>query len=74
LDSFNGRVTGAWSGRGEGRKIKHALLAREGVEQADDFAGRGDGEASGSFSMTWRAIRGATALGTPPTSAPAGRC
>jgi hypothetical protein len=35
-DSLNCAV----SGRGEGRKIKDALLARETVEQVDDFAGR----------------------------------
>jgi hypothetical protein len=29
LDSFNATATGASSGRGEGWKIKHALLARE---------------------------------------------
>ena len=40
MDSFNGTVTGASSGRGEGRKIKDALLARETVEQVDDFAGQ----------------------------------
>jgi hypothetical protein len=33
-------VSGALSGRGKGRKIKEALLARETVEQVDDFAGR----------------------------------
>jgi len=33
-------VSGASSGRGEGRRIKDALLARETVEQVDDFAGR----------------------------------
>ena len=48
LDSFNGTVTGASSGRGEGRKIKHTLLARERVEQADDFGGRVKAE-SGSY-------------------------
>ena len=40
LDSLNCAVSGASSGRGEGRKIKDALLARETVEQVDDFAGR----------------------------------
>ena len=39
-DSLNCAVSGASSGRGEGRKIKDALLARETVEQLDDFAGR----------------------------------
>ena len=39
-DSLNCAVSGASSGRGEGRKIKDALLARETVEQVDDFAGR----------------------------------
>ena len=38
-DSLNCAVSGA-SSRGEGRKIKDALLARETVEQVDDFAGR----------------------------------
>jgi hypothetical protein len=33
-------MSGASSGRGEGWKIKDALLARETVEQVDDFAGR----------------------------------
>jgi hypothetical protein len=40
LDSLNCAVSGASSGRGEGQKIKDALLARETVEQVDDFAGR----------------------------------
>lgn len=35
-----GLCVGASSGRGEGRKIKDALRARETVEQVDDFAGR----------------------------------
>ena len=39
-DSLNCAVSGASSGRGEGRKIKDALFARETVEQVDDFAGR----------------------------------
>ena len=39
-DSLNCAGSGASSGRGEGRKIKDALLARETVEQVDDFAGR----------------------------------
>ena len=39
-DSLNCAVSGASSGRGEGRKIKDALLARETVAQVDDFAGR----------------------------------
>ena len=39
-DSLNCAVSGASSGRGEGRKIKDALLARETVEHVDDFAGR----------------------------------
>jgi hypothetical protein len=39
-DSLNCAVSGASSGRSEGRKIKDALLARETVEQVDDFAGR----------------------------------
>ena len=39
-DSLNCAVSGASSDRGEGRKIKDALLARETVEQVDDFAGR----------------------------------
>jgi len=39
-DSLNCAVSGASSGRGEGRKIKDALLARETVEQVDDFGGR----------------------------------
>ena len=39
-DSLNCAVSGASSGRGEGRKIEDALLARETVEQVDDFAGR----------------------------------
>ena len=39
-DGLNCAVSGASSGRGEGRKIKDALLARETVEQVDDFAGR----------------------------------
>ena len=39
-DSLNCAVSGASSGRGEGRNIKDALLARETVEQVDDFAGR----------------------------------
>jgi hypothetical protein len=38
-DSLTCAVSGASSGRGEGRKIKDALLARETVEQVDDFAG-----------------------------------
>ena len=67
LDSFNGTVTGASSGRGEGRKIKHALLARERVEQVDDFAGRVKVKRADRISMTCCAIRGATALRTPPT-------
>ena len=33
-------MSGASSGRGEGRTIKDAPLARETVEQVDDFAGR----------------------------------
>ena len=33
-------MSGASSGRGEGQKIKDALLAPETVEQVDDFAGR----------------------------------
>jgi hypothetical protein len=45
LDSFNCAVSGASSGRGEGRTIKDAPLARETVEQVDDFAGRVRGEA-----------------------------
>jgi len=73
LDSFNGTVTGASSGRGEGRKIKHTLLARERVEQADDFGGRVKAKRADRISMTCCAIRGASALRTPPTSAPAGR-
>jgi hypothetical protein len=39
LDSLNCAVSGASRGRGEGRKIKDALLAREAGEQVDDFAG-----------------------------------
>jgi hypothetical protein len=39
LDSLNYAVSGASSGRGEGRTIKDAPLARETVEQLDDFAG-----------------------------------
>jgi hypothetical protein len=39
-DSLNCAVSGASSGRGEGRKIKDALLVRETAEQVDDFAGR----------------------------------
>jgi hypothetical protein len=39
-DSLNCAVSGASSGRGEGRKIKDAQLARETVEQVDDFVGR----------------------------------
>jgi hypothetical protein len=39
LDSLNCAVSGASKGRGEGRKIKDALLAREAGEQVDDFAG-----------------------------------
>ncbi len=39
-DSLNCAGSGASSGRGEGRKIKDALLARETVAQVDDFAGR----------------------------------
>jgi hypothetical protein len=39
-DSLNCAVSGASSGRGEGRTIKDAPLARETVEQVDDFAGR----------------------------------
>jgi len=39
LDSLNCAVSGASRGRGEGRKIKDALLAREVGEQVDDFAG-----------------------------------
>ena len=39
-DSLNFAVSGASSGRGEGRKIKDALLARGIVEQVDDFVGR----------------------------------
>src|SRR5215469_11298302 len=61
------------SGRGAGRKIKHVLLARERVEQADDFGGRVKAKRA-DRSMTCCAIRGATASRTPPTSAPAGRC
>ena len=38
-DSLNCAVSGAPGGRGEGWKIKDALLARETVEQIDDFAG-----------------------------------
>jgi hypothetical protein len=33
------RVSGASNGRGEGRTIKDAPLARETVAQLDDFAG-----------------------------------
>jgi hypothetical protein len=40
LGQLNCAVSGASSGRGEGRKIKDALLARETVEQVDDLAGR----------------------------------
>jgi hypothetical protein len=40
-DSFNCEVSGASIGRGEGRKIKDALLAGETVDQVDDFAGPG---------------------------------
>jgi hypothetical protein len=40
LDRLNCAVSAASSGRGEGRKIKDALLARETVVQVDDFAGR----------------------------------
>jgi hypothetical protein len=39
LDSLNCAVSGASNGRGEGRTIKDAPLARETVEQLDDFAG-----------------------------------
>jgi len=39
-DSLNCAVSGVSSGRGEGWKIMDALLARETVEQVDDFAGR----------------------------------
>jgi hypothetical protein len=39
-NSLNCAVSGASSGRGEGRKIKDALLARETVEQVDAFSGR----------------------------------
>ena len=39
-DSLNCAVSGASSGRGEGRKIKDGLLARETVAQVDDFARR----------------------------------
>jgi phospholipase/lecithinase/hemolysin len=39
-DGLNFAVSGASSGRGEGRKIKDALLARGIVEQVDDFVGR----------------------------------
>jgi hypothetical protein len=63
LDSFNGTVTGASSGRGEGRKFKHALLARERVEPADDFGGPVKAKRA-DRSMTCCAIRGATALRT----------
>ena len=38
LDSLNCAVSGASNGRGEGRTIKDAPLARETVEQLD-FAG-----------------------------------
>ena len=38
LDSLNYAVSGASSGRGEGRTIKDAPLARETVKQVDDFA------------------------------------
>jgi hypothetical protein len=41
-------VSGASSGRGEGRTIKDAPLARETVEQLDDFARLGQGEARGT--------------------------
>jgi hypothetical protein len=39
LDSLNCAVSGASNGRAEGRTIKDAPLARETVEQLDDFAG-----------------------------------
>jgi len=39
LDNLNCAVSGASSGRGGGRTIKDAPLARETVEQLDDFAG-----------------------------------
>jgi len=39
LDSLNCAVSGASSGRGEGRTTKDAPLARETVAQLDDFAG-----------------------------------
>jgi hypothetical protein len=39
-ESLHCAVSGASSGRGERRKIKDALLARETVAQVDDFAGR----------------------------------
>jgi hypothetical protein len=39
LDSLNCAVSGASNGRGEGRTTKDASLARETVEQLDDFAG-----------------------------------
>jgi hypothetical protein len=39
LDSLNCAVSGASSGRGGGRTIKDAPLARETVEPLDDFAG-----------------------------------
>jgi hypothetical protein len=39
LDSLNCAVSGASNGRGDGRTIKDAPLARETVEQLDDFAG-----------------------------------
>ena len=55
LDSFNGTVTGASSGRGEGRKIKHALLARERVEQVDDFAGRA--KVRVGYTLMWNCFR-----------------
>jgi len=66
-DSLNCAVSRASSGLGEGRKIKDALLARERVEQVDDFAGRVKVKRADRISMTCCAIRGATALRTPPT-------
>ena len=44
LDSLNGAVSSASSDRGEGRTIKDAPLARETVEQVDDFVGPGQGD------------------------------
>jgi hypothetical protein len=57
VDSLNCAVSGASNGRGEGRTIKDAPLARETVEQLDDFAGWVK-----SLRMKWRSREAAEEL------------